>query len=854
MTALFLLARKSLAHRPLRSVLAVIAIMLGTAVAAAAFTINASIEESLRAAALTMVGNADLVVESQDVRGFPLAVVPAAQALAGVRAVAPQARKRVFYRYHHQGEPANLLGALRARLFGATPPRAEDRGFVELVGIDPQLDPRVHDYRLAAGRFFNDPNEAGLLLVRDWAQARGIRVGDSVELVTGRGFEPFPVVGLLDEADLSQRNYGGLVRIPLGLAQSSFGMQDRVHLLSVQLDDPGRSGAVAEALASVIPQLFVVKEVPRLVSELQASAQDFQVALLFFAALALVLGAVQVFNTLSLATVEQRHEIRLLRAGGATRMTMLRLGLVQGLLLGVSGGLVGVVVGQGLALGLTRLVGAVQGIPTLGPAISWTGVALSLLLGVLVTLFASIVPALLATGRYPLPADDRDDWSPSVAGWLRRSAVAAILLAALLAPPSGEEIRALKLVALALLFPMALYLSRPLIPRLAGLAALPLRPLDRAISLMVARNLRRERVRTSLAVTAFVVSLSLIVALANSSASMATAGQEWAQSLFPGELLVVSPVDQPVELVSEFQRLTGVEQVAAVSVQPVVWAGLRLTVAGIDPAHYVSAFQLRGQDRTSAFIRMRRGGAVLIPTRLAADEGVRVGDQMPLRSGEREALFTVAGVIPHSFPAADNYGALIVAQRDLESAFEARSFRFLVVQPTADADRGRLQRELGAAAELFGMESTTIDSLREAIGRGVGGLLGLLVGLVAVGVLVGGLGAATAVVMNVLLRGFEIGVLRAYGLTERQAQILFVGEAAATGFVGAALGVVLGTLLTRILVDLNRTPDFDPVFTFSLAVAVQVLLAGTAVAAMAASVPTRSTARQPIVELLAISY
>src|SRR5712691_3052742 len=91
-------AFRSLAYKRFRSVLTVIAVMLGTAVVAATLTTNAAVEDSLRRAALNLVGNADLVVEALDDQGFPSRAVDSVRDLPEVTLVAPQVQRRTFFR------------------------------------------------------------------------------------------------------------------------------------------------------------------------------------------------------------------------------------------------------------------------------------------------------------------------------------------------------------------------------------------------------------------------------------------------------------------------------------------------------------------------------------------------------------------------------------------------------------------------------------------------------------------------------------------------------------------------------------------------------------------------------------
>jgi putative ABC transport system permease protein len=819
----------SLVYRRDRSLMTIAAVAMGTAVIMATFATNTALDVSLRESAVSLAGQTHLVIEAPDDRGLPQSVVETVRGLSDVRVASPQLQKRVFYR------------------------TSQGRGFAELLGVDPAFDPQIRPYRLVAGRMFRS-DERAIMVGKDWAQAANLQLGDRVELISSEGFRAFPVVGLLDEPGVGNARAGGLLRMPLPVAQSVFGLQDRIQVLSVQLHDASRLINVKVELPNRVPYVFIVRETPRTLAFLQDSIRDLQGALLLFGTVSLLAGGFLMFNTLTLMVAEQVREIGLLRAAGATRGAVVLLALAQGLILGVVGALIGLVVGQLLAAGLAAIVGATQGIASTDVPFSPAGMGLSLLLALVAALLASIFPAVQASRILPLEAIAPRGLAEAERGFGSFPRVVIVAVVACIGlwvlPLSDDRSRLAKVGLLFLLFPLFVYGARFTIPIVATVCALPLRHLAGGSGVIAERNFQRHRSRTSLTVAAFVISLALIVALINGANSFTSAGQEWAQSLFPGSLVVVSPVDQPVQLLGEFQSLPGVEQASPISTLSLGWEGLRLSAVGVDPSHYFQAFRFVQGDRTEAFREMRRGQAILLPSRLAQEENIALGDQMLLKAADRQGTFTVVGIIAHSFPTPDNYGAIVLPQRDVANIYEVRTFRFLALSPTPTSDIKVLEEQVSHVAEIYGMESNSIANLRQTIGAEVGRLLGMLGVLVAIGVVVGALSVFNTMIMNIAQRAPEIAVLRSEGMTQTEIQRLSVAEAALMGLLGALLGLGLGTLITRIVVDVNRTPDFDPPFTFSLPYAGLVLLFGTCSAAVAAFYPAGKAARMNIVDAL----
>jgi putative ABC transport system permease protein len=824
----FSIALRNLAFRPLRSALTVTAIMLGTAVVAAAFATNAALEARMRVAALHQLGNADLVVEAADEEGFPLAVVDRVRALPDVSVVAPQLRRRVFFR---------------------TPTA---RGFAEVVGVDPGTHSQLYPYQLVSGMPLSSGEEATALVARASARRLSLSPGANLELMTAEGLQPFRVVGLFDDAEAGSISDTALVHIPLSRALTAFGGVRSVGSMSIKLHDAEGVGRVQEVLKGLMPSIYLIRESEVVSAGLLDSIRELQGALVLFGLVALMLGGYLAFNTLSLTRAEHMQEFGLLRAVGANGATVLRMSLFQGLVLGLAGALGGAAIGQAMSAGLVAWLGNTQGTTATGFVISWEGLALSILLGIGISVVSSLIPTVQAGRGVPIAVlQGRAPTafaSPPV--WSIAAGLVAITAFLVLGPGDSATMRLAKAVALLVLFPLTILATQRVIPLATGPLLAAYRRREQAVSLIAEMNLTRTQGQAGASVAAFITSLSLIVALINGTASFNTAGQQWSRSLFPGEFLVVSPVAQPVEILEELRALPGADLVAPVALFAGVWQGRQLTLAGVDPEHYLPAFEFVRGERVEAFTALRRGPSVLVPRRLADEAGWRLGDEISLRSGNREAAFTVAGLLAHSFPTPDHHDAIVITRRDAAGVFGVDHFRFVSIQTTPGTDRNQFKQTLAATAELFGMQSSHTEDLTAAVGRAVGGLLGLLSGLASVGMIIGCLSVITTMLLAIVQRRREIGILRATGMTRRQVQRVFLVEGLMLGLGGAVSAVLLGALVTWVLVNLSKTAQFEPHYVFSTPVALGVIALGTAIATLASFYPAGVAARANLVDAL----
>ena len=241
------------------------------------------------------------------------------------------------------------------------------------------------------------------------------------------------------------------------------------------------------------------------------------------------------------------------------------------------------------------------------------------------------------------------------------------------------------------------------------------------------------------------------------------------------------------------------------------------------------------------------GNALVVTANLRRDEpDLQVGDRLTMRIAGRDSEWTLVGIVqsptfaPFLYVDADTLGRhLGDAERAGMVMVKTAAHDAPAQAAAARALRDHLERSgIGVASttttqDVMGTLYTVFDTLVVVVS-----VMAVLLGVV------GGLGLAGTMTMNVVERSREIGVMRAIGATDGTVRGIFVGEGALIGLLAWLSGALLSLPLSKVLSDLlgdafvQRPLAFEPSLAgllLWLAVVLSLSVAGSFVPAWRAS-------------------
>ena len=389
-------ALKGVAGRKVRALLTALAIVIGVTMVSGTLVLTDTIQKGFDGVFGASYEQTDAVIAGKE-------IVKGSQSGAATVPESLLAQVRALPEVEAAGGTIAPIASNRAEIFGRDGKAIGSGGAPQFgLGNDASL-PQFSPLKLKTGQWPEGSKQVAL--DADTAAAQNFRVGDTVTVATLGAKHRYEVTGIATFGGLDSLGGATIAIWDLPTAQTLLDKRGRFDGISIAAKDGTSSAELIRAVQPLIPASLEVKD-----SEQQAAAdaKDTNVIvnairyfLLGFGAIALFVGAFVIFNTLSITVAQRTREFATLRTLGASRKQVMRSVVIEGVVIGLLASVIGLFAGFGLAKLLTALGGD---LPEAGMVFALRTVLISLALGTVITVLASIVPARRATRVPPIAA------------------------------------------------------------------------------------------------------------------------------------------------------------------------------------------------------------------------------------------------------------------------------------------------------------------------------------------------------------------------------------------------------------------------------------------------------------------
>ncbi|MDX8378820.1 MAG: lipoprotein-releasing ABC transporter permease subunit [Gallionella sp.] len=238
---------------------------------------------------------------------------------------------------------------------------------VMVRGIDPALETAITELsnKIKVGRLADlSRTKFGIVLGSDLARALGVRMGEKVMLIAPQGsitpagmmprLKQFRVVGIFEIGMAPYDN--SLALINIHDAQKLFQLGDAVTGISTKLNDINAAPQIARQLQSQLPAGLYANDWTHQNSNYFSAVKMEKKMMFIILSLIVAVAAFNIVSTLAMAVTDKQADIAILRTLGASPASIMKIFVVQGVVIGVTGTLIGSLCGILLALNLDVVV------------------------------------------------------------------------------------------------------------------------------------------------------------------------------------------------------------------------------------------------------------------------------------------------------------------------------------------------------------------------------------------------------------------------------------------------------------------------------------------------------------------
>ncbi len=734
---------------------------------------------------------------------------------------------------------------------------------IRLLGVDLLSDLHFRDYKYAtvltsksgqpvsaATDYLELFRPDSVILPAPFAREHGLSVGDPIVLNFLGERRTLIVRGILRARGPATAFNGSIAIADIATAQRNFRMAGRLTRVDLLLPE---DEALVRSLQRALPPGVRIERPSRRNDRVDKMLRAFRVNLLALAGVALLVGIFLVYNTVLISILRRRHDVGVLKTLGASPSQVLWAFMVEGLVFGVAGSLIGIALGNALASSILGLVGRtinalyISSQPEmvmLTPGIVATGVAV----GTLLSLLASIHPAIEAAQVRPnaMIRPGLQQRMSRNGGLIVTAVICFVLAAAAARIPPRDGIAIGGYVSVFFVVGGFSFLAPTILRR----TSMVLQPFLVAgfgiVGRLAAASLPASLRRTSVATAALSLATGMMIAVAVMVGSFRETVRIWVGQTVQSDLWLrpakgltnADVVLFPPSIADDLRKVSFIKAFDRVRGRDVLYHDTMIWVGSGDFAVIRANGDLpiikpRSFNRAMDDALQRNG--VFISETFAVKFDKNVGDtvELPIAGGTRR--FPIVSIYRDY---SNDRGVVVMDRALYVQCFRDDTINTVVVylKPGVDRERARVQLErmFGPKYHAFAMSNA---SIRAEVMKIFDQTFLITYALLAISIVVAVMGIINTLAALILERTRELALLRVSGMSSRQVRGMLMLESTIIAVASTAAGLVMGYVLSWILIYVVNKQSFGWTIEFHTPVALIALsLAATFAACVAAGI------------------
>jgi putative ABC transport system permease protein len=844
-------ALRGMARRKLRTALTAIAIVLGVALITGTYVLTDSIKGAFGGIFTQVYQGTDATVTGKS--AFNLSDNGTTTAPPFAQSLLPKIRRLpdVAGAVGGVGGNAHLIVDGKVVHFGGAP----NLGF----SVDPKR-PVLNSLKLVDGKW---PGANEVVIDEATVHKKHLQIGQTIGVQANGPTLQMKISGFVHFGGAASLGGATLSGFDLPTGQRLFQRIGKLDQIRAKAKPGVTPAKLAAEIRAILPPHTQVRTGQAQAKEDAKDTESFlnflQDFLLAFGGIALFVGSFVIANSLSITIAQRTRELATLRTLGASRRQVRRSIVIEGVAIGAIASVAGIGVGLGLGVGLFKLFDAVGfTLPNNGLVLHNRTIIVALVVGILVTVLASLRPAFRATRVPPIAAVREGSELPPgrfakyrpIGSALLTVLGFALLIYGLFAHGLGTKgvLLSMGVGTLLIFLGVALLAARFARP-LAWVLGAPATRFGGAAGSLARDNARRNPQRTASTASALMIGLALVTLVAVMAAGITKSFRGAVDDLWVSGYAITAqnnfdPI--PIAAGNAAARTPGVQAIANVrgGDAEIFNSVHQATAVGPGGAQIFNMTWLDGGSN-AVFTKLGAHGA-FVDKNFAKKHNLTIGSpvQLTAPTGKSVDLHVIGIFDPPT--GGSPFGPVTISDTAWDKIYDTPQNIYSFVRMRSgetDSAEAALKRQLKA------FPNAKVQTKKQFVDNQISGLnaiLNVLFVLLALSVIVSLFGIINTLVLTVFERTRELGMLRAIGMTRRQVRRMIRAESVITALMGGVIGIVLGLILGGLLAARIDFIVFALPWTQVIIFAVAAVIVGL----LAAIFPARRAGKLNVLEAL----
>lgn len=768
---------RNIAEKKFRTLLVIVAIAVSAGLFFATSAISTTSKEMMKDRVRQFAGNSDIVIRPKN-----------DAAVSRYVEMAPLEDDKDRFEY--------AVGTLEGMILYA--PNVEDMNYIKVMGIDIEDLHTYNPLSIDQERELNN-FEGNLIIISTYiAERYGLAVGSTMELEVSDQKTDFTVAAISHQKGyFSNESQGTVAIVPKRTLDKLYDANGAMNAVYIKLKDPSQLAEMVTSLGEAYPDSDVKEAVNQ--AELAQSVSSVSLPFMIVSILAMFMSVFIVYTSFTIIVIERLPVIGTFRSIGSTKKRIHSLLLLESVLLGLAGGIVGCILGI-IALYFMAFVYLPHLTSGQDIKLSFTTSQLlyTLAFAIVLAVISAVIP-IVKTTRMPIKDIILNSYSKAGERRGADAVVGVLLFAASLIVPRLLQTNLFSfildivcmvtlLVSLILIIPMAV---RILIKLLVGTnlfsneASIAIKNIDNNKSFL--NNIKLIAVSIAGILLIFTISSSMSRDIENS------------YEKYHGYDIKLSHSQADTSFVEQLNQVAGVKgsnntfEMENVQISNKQYYLNRVYgIGGIDYFNYVKA-NLRDDD-IKAINQMNSGRNVVVTDILMSKLSLNIGDQLVLDFKGKQGEYTITGSIDSSF----NIGNMVfISAENMSNDSGLKYYTDTYIQTEGDVNQvyNDIKRTFLKDIVLI----RTMQELKDINKGFIGGMFNIIIAYSLLAVLIGVVGIINNLIVSFIERKRFLGIYRSIGMSKSQLKKMLVTESTFIGIFGVLIGLIGAVALIEIV-------------------------------------------------------